>query len=223
MRAGQRELRLVVIECRRRPRRIGVAGKAIVIEIAGLVIRIIRLGEIAGMAGETQRRSISIATGVTRLAIKANVSALKRKSGKRVIITARINRHPARRCVAADAVVTQSVCHMIGVGCSCKSHLVAGITVIDRAGISSTVTRLALQIEMRAVDGETGLIMIELSRLPGSCRVTLLTIMAEVRRFVVRVIGRCKPGAVTRETVGRRIGVPAAVTVLAGQCCMCSG
>lgn len=55
VRASQGKLRLAVIKCRRCPCRVGVAGKAVVVEIAALVIRIIRLRKIAGMAGETQR------------------------------------------------------------------------------------------------------------------------------------------------------------------------
>lgn len=76
---------------------------------------------------------------------------------------------------------------------------------------------------MRAVNGETGLIMIELRRLPGSCRMTLLTIVAEIRRLMIRIVGRRKSGAVTRETVRCRVRVPAAVTVLTSQRCMGAG
>lgn len=112
---------------------------------------------------------------------------------------------------------------MIGVGCGCKSHLVTGITVVDRVCITGAVARLTLQVNMRAIDGKARLIMIELRRLPRCCGVALLAIVAEIRRLMIRVVSRRKSGAVTGETIRRRIGVPAAVTVLAGQCRMCAG
>lgn len=70
---------------------------------------------------------------------------------------------------------------------------------------------------MCTVDGKTGLIVIKLRWLPSSRSVALLTIVAEIRRLMIRIVGRRKPGAVTRETIGSRIGVPAAVTILAGK------
>lgn len=76
---------------------------------------------------------------------------------------------------------------------------------------------------MCAVDGKTSLIVIKLRRLPRRRCVTLLTIVAEVGCFMIRIVGRRKPGAVTRETIGCRIRVPTAMTVLAGKRSMGAG
>lgn len=140
VRAGQGKLRLVVIKCRRRPCRVRVARETIVVEVAALVVRIIRLRKIAGMARKTLRRSVSISAGVTRLTFQTDVPAFKRKSGKRVIVTPWINRHPAGRRMTTYAIVTQSVCHMIWICRRSKRHLVTRIAVVDCVGVSRAVT-----------------------------------------------------------------------------------
>lgn len=53
MRAGQGKLRLIVIEGRRRPGEISMAGEAIVIEVARLVVGVVCLCKVSGMTGET--------------------------------------------------------------------------------------------------------------------------------------------------------------------------
>lgn len=61
---------------------------------------------------------------MTRLTVNTDMSALEREPGERVIITAWIYGNPAGRRVAADTIVAQSICYVIGIGCRRKRHLV---------------------------------------------------------------------------------------------------
>lgn len=178
-----------------------MAGEAIVIKIPALVIRIIRLDKVAGMTGKALWRSVGISTRVTRLAIKADVPAFERKSRKCVIVTPWINRHPPCGSMTASTIMAKSIRYMIRIGCSRKRHLMARVAVVDRIDVSRTVARLALQFKMCAIDSKTCLIVIKFRRLPGGSSMALLTIMAEVRRLVVWVIGSGKSAAMTRVAV----------------------
>lgn len=195
------------------------------IEVAGLMVRVVSLGEITGVAGEAKRRSLRISTAMAGLALEADVGAFERKSGERVIVAMRVDRNPSGSAMATGTGVSQAVSHVIGIGRAGVRHLVAGVTIIGSIGIACAMAGLAFEINVGAGDRESGLVMIEFGRLPRRSSVALDAIVAEVGGFVIGVVGGGKISAVTRVAISRCADITAAVATLAIQSSMrtCEG
>ena len=193
------------------------------IEVAGLMVRVVSLGEITGVAGEAKRRSLRISTAMAGLALEADVGAFERKSGERVIVAMRVDRNPSGSAMATGTGVSQAVSHVIGIGRAGVRHLVAGVTIIGSIGIACAMAGLAFEINVGAGDRESGLVMIEFGRLPRRSSVALDAIVAEVGGFVIGVVGGGKISPVTGVAIGRCADITAAVATLAIQSTMRTG
>jgi hypothetical protein len=186
VRSGQRKLGCVMVERRRCPIRRWVALRAIMVEIAGNVIRVRRLLEISLMALVTVCiHQLIVATNVTWLALRGNVRSGQRKLG---CVMVERRRCPIRRWVALRAIVVEITGNVIRVRRLLEIRLVALIAVrIRQLIVAARVTRLALSRNMRPSQRKLGCIVIECCSRPIRCCVTLRAIMVEIAGNVIRV------------------------------------
>lgn len=112
MSAGQRELRLIVIEGRRFPRSCAVAIGAKVVKVVGHVIRISDRREVRGMTAEAGLIGSGISLQMTRNALQRGVRADQDETGRSVIP---VGGRPSGSRMATRAVVRECGLDVIGI------------------------------------------------------------------------------------------------------------
>lgn len=174
------------------------------VEVIGVVIGIVGLGEVAAVAGETVGRSVAVAIAMATGAFDPGMAA---RQGECRQVVAERRRRPRDAVVTEGAVVVEVGLLVIGIGCGLKIAGVAGKALIDRAGKLRGMTGDAFEAGMTALELELGRMIISCAT-PGvgGETVTGFAIEREGCQLMVGIVGRTKIVVVTAGTFGRRAG-----------------
>ena len=215
VRAGQREVRIIVIECRRLPGRRAVALIAGMTELPGDVVGIfhpfiVRLVTRPAVG----RRTCILPVPVTFGTAYRDVRTRQRKITE-IVIEGR--RSPAENRMALPARVRVVARHVIGVAHAFKVILVASVTLRWRAiKLSIDVTRCAINGDVSPEQGESSAVMIECGRFPSRCVMALSTSVRELSLDVI--IGFLIVRLVAGPTIRRCVVVLAVGVTLHAAC-----
>ena len=187
VRAGEREIGLIMIERCGRPRIGGVTDRAVVIELSLNVVGVVDLLVILLMTRPAiGRRAFVLAADVTGDTAHRNV-----RSGEREIRTGMIEggRFPRGRSMTVRAVMTELILHVIGI-----VHLLV-ISLMARPAIRggsfkdpAHVTGDTTHRYMRSGEREVRSGVIEGGRFPSCRTVTVRAVVTELILHVIRVV-----------------------------------
>jgi len=172
------------------------------IGIRGIVILLL-------MAGITVCRCAAIAVGMTGQTGQHRMSAGQRELS---LIVIKSCRRPGRGTVAFRTIMAKTVRDMIRIGYRIIVLLVTGVAIRWRTRISIGVTGDALERQMGAGQRKLCLVVVECSRRPRGCGVTLGTIMVEIIGDVIRVGHGIIVLLVTGIAIGWSTGIAVSMT-----------
>ena len=178
VRSGEREARRVVVEGRRLPCTLIVAGRTVRREARTGMVRIRGRVEVRQVARITVRRRTRIPVAVALQAVHDRVRALQRER-RRVVIERGVV--PGTLIVAHRAVRREPGSHMVRIGRAVVVRQVTGIAVRGRSSVTVRVALQARHVRVRARQREARAVVVEGARLPSGFIVTGRTIQREAR------------------------------------------
>ncbi len=210
VRAGQGEVRVVVVDRSRFPSVLRVTNRAIVVVVAAHVIRIADALEVCQVAGVTVGGR-SVEPGCVALVARQRpVSPLQREAG---LIVVDGGRFPAVGGVTGSAVVVVVAADMVGVADGLESVGVAIEASLWRAGPTpADVTGRAINLLMLAGQLEPADVVIEGRWTPTGGGMTGRARLRKVGGRVIRVGRAIVVRHVARLAGGRGVGVSGRVT-----------
>ena len=103
------------------------------------------------------------------------------------------------------AIVIKVVLHMVGVGGRCEITGMARIAVAAGVHITGRMAGYASDLGVSSTERESGEIMVECCRLPGSRIVATGAIVVEIIRFMIGVV---RGGKITLMAVNAEVACP---------------
>lgn len=205
VRAGQSKTRRIVIEVRRLPCIHVMASRAVVIKIAGRVIRLVCVSKGGAMTTEAVICRVRVRTAVAILALNLGVCTFKRKARHVVIESCR---RPNIHRMTSCAVLRKICGFVIWIWRFKVIGVVARVTIGRRSGKLGCMTRGAVKTLMPAFkDRRRG--MVESRALPRDRRgaMTLYAVAVESCQHMVGICCAIEVALVTRLAVSRSAGI----------------